>query len=66
MRKIATIPPEQTHQAVENERENVKLYIQGYLKFPETKEEITLAEATLHYAFDDESWEEDWEEASMK
>ena len=48
------------------ERENVERCVQGYLKYPETKEEITLAEATLHYAFDDESWEEDWEEASNK
>ena len=48
------------------EREDVEQYIQGYLKYPETKEEIALAEATLQYAFDDESWEDDWEEASKK
>ncbi len=48
------------------EREDVEQYIQGYLKYPETKEEIALAEATLKYAFDDESWEDDWEQASKK
>ena len=48
------------------ELEDVERYVQGYLKYPETKEEITLAEATLHYAFDDESWEDDWEEVSKK
>ncbi len=40
------------------EREDVEQYIRGYQLYPETKEEIALAEATLHYAFDDESWEE--------
>ena len=48
------------------ELEDVELHVQGYLKYPEPKEEITLAEATLHYAFDDESWEDDWEEVSKK
>ena len=48
------------------EREDVEQYIQGYLKYPETKEEIALAEATHHYAFDGESWEDDWQEASRK
>ena len=48
------------------ELEDVERYVQGYLNYPETKEEIILAEATLHYAFDDESWEDDWEEASKK
>ena len=48
------------------EREDVERYIQGYLKYPETREEIALAEATLQYAFDDESWEDDWEQASKK
>ncbi len=41
------------------EREDVEQYIQGYLKYPETKEDIALAEATQHYAFDDDDWEED-------
>ena len=41
------------------ELEDVERYVQGYLNYPETKEEIILAEATLHYAFDGESWEED-------
>ena len=48
------------------ELEDVERYVQGYLNYPETKEEIILAEATLHYAFDDESWEDDWEEVSKK
>ena len=48
------------------EREDVEQYIQGYLKYPERKEEIALAEANLRYAFDDESWDDDWEEASKK
>ena len=48
------------------EREDVEQYIQGYLKYPETKEEIALAEATLHHAFDNGSWEDDWEQASKK
>ena len=48
------------------EREDVEQYIRGYLKYPETKEEIALAEATLRYAFDEESWEEDWEEELKK
>ena len=42
------------------EREDVEQYIRGYQKYPETKEEMALAEATLHYAFDDESWEEEF------
>jgi metal-responsive CopG/Arc/MetJ family transcriptional regulator len=46
------------------EREDVEQYIQAYLKYPETTEEIALAEATQHYAFDGESWEDDWKEAS--
>ena len=48
------------------EREDVERYIQGYLKYPETKEEIALAETTLQSAFDDESWEDDWEQAFKK
>ena len=48
------------------ELEDVERYVQGYLNYPETKEKIILAEATLHYAFDDESWEDAWEEASKK
>ncbi|PKB78671.1 MAG: hypothetical protein BZY88_17265 [SAR202 cluster bacterium Io17-Chloro-G9] len=48
------------------EREDVEQYIRGYLKYPETKEEIALAEATLHYAFDDDSWEDSWEEELNK
>ena len=35
-------------------------YVRGYLENPETEEEVALAEATLHYAFDRESWEEEF------
>ena len=42
------------------EREDVQQYIRGYQKYPETEEELALAEATLHYAFDEESWEEEF------
>jgi len=48
------------------ERVDVQQYIRGYQKYPETKEEIALAESTIHYAFDEESWEEDWEEGFKK
>ena len=48
------------------EREEAEQYIQGYLKYPETQEEIALAEATQHYAFNDDDWEADWKEASKK
>ena len=42
------------------EREDVKQYIRGYQLYPETKAEVALAEATLHYAFDEDSWEEEF------
>ena len=42
------------------EREDVERYIRGYQMYPETQEEVALAEATLHYAFDEESWEEEF------
>lgn len=42
------------------ERKDVEQYIRGYLQYPETKEEVAQAEATLHYAFDDDSWEEEF------
>ena len=42
------------------EREDVERYIRGYQKYPESKEEVALAEATLHYAFDEDSWEEEF------
>ena len=42
----------------ENEKEDVSRYIQGYIENPETPEEMARVEATLHYAFDEESWEE--------
>ena len=42
------------------EQEDVEQYIRGYQLYPETKEEIALAESTLHYAFEGESWEEEF------
>jgi len=39
------------------EWEDVERYIRGYQLYPETKDEIALAESTLHYAFDEDSWE---------
>ena len=42
------------------ERKDVEQYIRGYQLYPETAEEIALAEATVLYAFDDDSGEEDF------
>ena len=42
------------------EREDVQRYIRGYQKYPETRNERVVAESTLHYAFDAESWEEEF------
>ena len=44
------------------EREDVERYIQGYLKYPETKEEIALAESTLGYVMAENPWEDEPEE----
>ena len=48
------------HLRRQQEREDVEQYIRGYQKYPETEEEVALAEATLHYAFGEESWEEEF------
>ncbi len=40
------------------EREAVEQYIRGYQRYPETEEEIALAEATLPSAFADSPWED--------
>ncbi len=48
------------HLRREKEKEDVARYIQGYLDDPETPEEMAWARATTHYAFDDESWEEEF------
>ena len=42
------------------DREDVQQYIRGYQKYPETRGERAVAESTLHYAFDEESWEEEF------
>ena len=48
------------HLRRERQREDIERYIQGYKLYPETEEEIALAESTLHYAFDDDSWEDEF------
>ena len=42
------------------ERADVLQDIRGYLEYPETRQERAVAESTLHYAFDEESWEEEF------
>lgn len=42
------------------ERADVLQYINGYLEYSETPHELAVAETTLHYAFDEESWEEEF------
>ncbi len=37
----------------------IEKYIQGYLKYPETEDEISLAEYTAHLAFAENPWESD-------
>ncbi len=41
------------------EREDVEQYIRAYQECPETIEETELVEATLHYAFAENPWEEE-------
>ncbi len=48
------------HLRREKEKEDVARYIQGYLENPETPEEMAWVQATTRYAFDDESWEEEF------
>ena len=48
------------HLRREREKEDVARYIQGYLDNPETPEELARSQATITYAFDDESWEEEF------
>ena len=43
------------------EREDVLQYIRGYLEYPETRHERAVAESTLHYAFEEESWDEEFD-----
>ena len=50
----------EAHLRREGEREAVEQYIKGYQKYPETRDEIALAESTLQYAFDEDSWEEEF------
>ena len=48
------------HLRREREKEYVSRYIQGYLDHPETPEEVATAKATNSYAFDEESWEDEF------
>ena len=48
------------HLRREREKEDVARYIQGYLDNPETPEEMAWVQATIQYAFDDESWEDEY------
>ena len=48
------------HLRRENEKEDVARYIRGYLDDPETPEELESARTLTHYAFDDDSWEEEF------
>ena len=43
----------------EREREAIEQYIRGYQQYPETEEEIGLAESTLADALADSPWEDD-------
>jgi len=42
------------------EKEDAARYIQGYLEDPETPEEMASVLGTRHYAFDDDSWEQEF------
>jgi metal-responsive CopG/Arc/MetJ family transcriptional regulator len=46
----------------EREREWDEQYVRAYQQYPETAEEIALAEATMGYAFAENPWDEDSEE----
>ena len=41
------------------EREDVEQYTRGYQKYPETKEEVALAESTLGYVMAENPWEDE-------
>ncbi len=43
----------------EQEREAIEQYIRGYQQYPETKEEIALAESTLGYVMAENPWEDE-------
>ncbi len=44
----------------EREKEDVARYIQGYLDDPETPDELAWVRSKNQYAFDDESWEDEF------
>jgi metal-responsive CopG/Arc/MetJ family transcriptional regulator len=46
----------------EREREWDEQYVRAYQLYPETAEEVALAEATLGYAFAENPWDADAEE----
>ena len=48
------------------EREDVERYIRSYQEHPEISGEMALAESTLHYAFDEDSWEEEFNQRDLR
>lgn len=44
----------------ERERQLVEQYIRGYQLYPETPEEIALAEAMSYWGLEEESWEDEY------
>ncbi len=48
------------------QRGYVEQYIRGYQEFPETADDRMLAESTVHYAFDEDSDRNYWEEEFRK
>ena len=49
------------HLRRQQQREAVDQYIRGYQQYPETAEEIAMAEVTMRYALADNPWEDDLE-----
>ena len=41
------------------QRRDVEQYIRGYQQYPETKEEVALAESTLRYVMAENPWEDE-------
>ena len=48
------------HLRRKREREAVEQYIRAYQQYPETGAARALADSTLGYAFDEDSWEEEF------
>ena len=50
------------HLSRSKQRGQVEQYIRGYQENPETGDDRALAEATAHYAFDEQSWEDEFQQ----